>query len=131
MEQSLRESLREEVKSLRGMEMTCYFGAKNGVELDGKEAYAYVAQADIDKGITIMGKLPDGVSEAAYGSKDGGDIIFHCCNCHGDPDHGLYLVYIQEYIELIKSGEFNMSNESNERSGTGNSSHMNASCAFI
>jgi len=107
-----------EVSSLKGTEIIYVFDESNGDILNGKVCKAYVAQSDVDKGITIMGHLPD----------DGDDVpdcVIQCCNSHGNPDSEDYIEILNKYITLIKSGVF----EDNTASG-GDVYYMNESCAF-
>ena len=90
----------EEVSALKGHEFIMTFTKDNGKELCGLTSSAYVAQADINKGITIMGTLPhvDGFTDHEE------DVILQCCNCHGEPDNPKFHIMLWQYMDMIVNG---------------------------
>ena len=92
------ESLREEVKALLGAEYKVdYTQHPEGIVVD-----AYIAQADIDKGITIRGAFPYVDAESTD------DVDITCINKHQHIGktmrdcHGVYMYTIEHYIRDLK-----------------------------
>ena len=127
MSTNLKAPTAEEVKALRGMEFTYVFTEENGKEISGETTDAYVAQADINVGITIMGKIPERFAEE-FGVEDPNkDVVLQCCNSYGDIDDN-YIKYLWNYINLINSGYFKEHN--NGVTAGGKADHMSKSCGF-
>ena len=106
------EVTRESINALKGMELKveCY---------DGVIVKAYVAQADIDKGITIMGHHP-------VDSEGDKDIILNCLHVPYDSDEGKVVKVYQQYMQEIHSGY--------SPYGTvdgGDQGYMDSVCAFL
>lgn len=113
----------EEVKALRGTEVTYRYTNTHGPEPVVTDVDAYVAQADIKKGITIMGILPEGMDDLLsdiHGNEK--DVILCCCNSHGDVDE-TYEEIINHYIDQIQRKVFS------PRLVAG-SANLTGSCAF-
>ena len=117
------------IRDLRGMEFIYKFTEGNGTELDGKVTDAYVAEADINIGITIKGRLPVGIDYEAYGLKNvNDDVVLQCCACngaHNASDVG-YIAILHSFMAGILSGV--MSDDC--CTGGGDVTHMEASCGF-
>ena len=88
----------EEISALKGCEFTMTFTEDNGKELCGLTTSAYVAQADINAGITIMGTLPhvDGCIDHEE------DVILQCCNRKlNNYSNYIYTKTLWQYIDMI------------------------------
>ncbi len=123
----------EEIAALKGSEFSYEFSEKNGQYLDGKSTYAYVAQADINKGITIMGTLPAGTANA-LGAEEGVDVILSCCKFSLNNTDAENNALMKHYVDNVRSGVFNtpfVTAEGNAgQDSGGNASHMKMSCVF-
>lgn len=96
----------KDIKDLRGIELIYAF--HNSEDGTITEVPAYVAQADINKGITIRGKLPFEDEDGRYDNPD--DVILSCCNRNGISINDPFYVYIiNKYKMMILSGVFNPS----------------------
>ena len=124
----MKESLRKRILATKGVEFTFMFNEDNGTDLDGLRTDAYVAQADPDIGITIMGAFPDSIDCSEYGVEDDQDIVLKCCNCYGDPDDPDYLGIVEQYVDMIESG--GTKRVICESNGGGDATHMANSCPF-
>ena len=124
------EKLAEELKGIKGSELTYVCDYMNG-DLAGNELYAYIAQADLEKGITIRGNLPKEFFNA-YGinpdTNPDGDVVLQCCRSLGNPDDSTYLRYVLHYMEAAEKGRFVMSDTDNSKGGS--ATDMEGVCAF-
>ena len=126
------EKLAKEVSELKGIELI-YVCDESNNDLAGNELYAYVAQADLEKGITIRGNLPKkffNMHDIDEETNPDGEVILECCNSYDDPDDSDYLRYVLLYIEAIKSGKFKINDPDFDGKGGGNSAQMELACAF-
>lgn len=93
----------KDIKDLRGIELIYVYHDSDDDTIT--EVPAYVAQADINKGITIRGKLPFEDEQGLYDNPE--DVILACCNRNGvNIDNPLYVYNLNKYKMMIWSGIF-------------------------
>lgn len=126
----MTDKLRKRILATKGVEFIFLFGETNGEDLDGLCSPAYVAQADPDIGITIMGVLPEGIDPEEYGAKDGIDIVIQCCNCCGDPEDPEYIEVVEQFLDLIESRGMKPMSCDVYGGSHGSANYMMNSCPF-
>jgi hypothetical protein len=104
------ERLRKEVAALKGAEIIYQFTEINSYIIDGEETPAYVAQADFDKGITIMGPIPEDFCDR-FNINPNEDVILQCCHSSGNPFSEKYIEVVEGYINKINTGVFKNTNQ--------------------
>jgi len=122
-----------EIEALKGTEIVYVFNKSNGPILDGKSTYAYVAQADVSKGITIMGAPPDGTAHE-FGAKEGIDVVLSCCTVSSRNTEAENDNLLGHYMDNIRNGVFNIPFTTVEGKSSiskgGGATHMATQCAF-
>lgn len=117
-----------EIAALKGTEFTYEYGKANGPHTKGMSGYAYVAQADINKGITIMGVLPKGTAKH-FGTEEGKEIIIQCCSLEPQFSKEKSDQLLHEYVTRIRSGVFNPDFDSSHTGG-GSAGYVSSRCQF-